>query len=586
MANPEDLGVVSSVRLATVLYLAIAIGTTTFIPARAEGKRALPGQPCSTEALDEWSPQEKWVWQSVCEGRVADFNKRHRFSITLDPKNPKGWLDSRILTPDFLRTILLYEPFRSALTEEGVVIEGAWFREKIDLSGAEIHQLLALHWSRLDQGACLRGLRSQNWLSLIGSAVSGALDMDGAEVRGSLIMNQGEFREVVLRSAKIDGQVDMHGSTFSGSLDMDFAKVGNLVMSEKAQFQHVVLREMTIGGSANLDGSVFSGNLEMDGAEIGNLFMGHGARFGNVHLHGAKIGGQLDMDGATISGRLSMDSAEIGRDLFMRRADLTKASPVALQFLSVEGNLDLRDARLKELDLRGATVAGELRLADSTGAPTWEPDSRLDLRHTRAGRFQALGDQANLASVGLAGFIYDALGGFAEGSERSNAELSADFIESWLRKEEVHSPQAHEHFALTLRKMGLHQRADQTLYEGKHHEFWNALRSKRVLGAGWFFVQYVFIGYGHRVWYALLWIAGLIVAGWWSARKSGARLPNSEERLGFWYSVDRLLPIVELRKRHYEVDLNGWPRVYFYFHTMMGYLLATFLLAALSGLVG
>ncbi len=62
--------------------------------------------------------------------------------------------------------------------------------------------------------------------------------------------------------------------------------------------------------------------------------------------------------------------------------------------------------------------------------------------------------------------------------------------------------------------------------------------------------------------------------------------PGSSERLGFWYSVDRLLPIVELRKSHYEVDLLPRSRVYFYFHTVMGYVLATFLLAALSGLVG
>ena len=94
------------------------------------------------------------------------------------------------------------------------------------------------------------------------------------------------------------------------------------------------------------------------------------------------------------------------------------------------------------------------------------------------------------------------------------------------------------------------------------------------------------IGYGYRVWHALLWIGALITLGWIVARSSKAKTPRSDERLGFWYSVDRLLPIVELNKRHYEVDLPPRSRVYFYFHTVMGYVLATFLLAGLSGLVG
>ena len=94
------------------------------------------------------------------------------------------------------------------------------------------------------------------------------------------------------------------------------------------------------------------------------------------------------------------------------------------------------------------------------------------------------------------------------------------------------------------------------------------------------------IGYGYRVWHALVWIAALVVVGWLIARRSGRKVPGSGEPLGFWYSVDRLLPIMELRKRHYEIDLPWRSRVYFYFHTVMGYVLATFLLAGLSGLVG
>ena len=38
----------------------------------------LPGERCKIEPLAEWTPQEKWVWRQVCEGKIADFNKKSR----------------------------------------------------------------------------------------------------------------------------------------------------------------------------------------------------------------------------------------------------------------------------------------------------------------------------------------------------------------------------------------------------------------------------------------------------------------------------------------------------------------------------
>ena len=45
------------------------------------------------------------------------------------------------------------------------------------------------------------------------------------------------------------------------------------------------------------------------------------------------------------------------------------------------------------------------------------------------------------------------------------------------------------------------------------------------------------------------------------------------------YSFDMLLPIIRLRESHYQVDLKTWARYYFYFHKIMGYVLASFLIA-------
>lgn len=50
------------------------------------------------------------------------------------------------------------------------------------------------------------------------------------------------------------------------------------------------------------------------------------------------------------------------------------------------------------------------------------------------------------------------------------------------------------------------------------------------------------------------------------------------------YSLDMLLPIVELEKAHANIVLDGLAPYYFYFHKIMGYVLASFLIAGLAGL--
>jgi hypothetical protein len=54
---------------------------------------------------------------------------------------------------------------------------------------------------------------------------------------------------------------------------------------------------------------------------------------------------------------------------------------------------------------------------------------------------------------------------------------------------------------------------------------------------------------------------------------------------GLAYSFDILLPIIRLRECHYKIDLQtSWVRYYFYWHKIMGYVLASFFIAGLSGL--
>jgi hypothetical protein len=82
---------------------------------RERAKPTLPGQPCHTEPLPQWTGQEQWVWKQLCEGKIANFHEGEKYGGTLDPQTCCGWPKNRILRAAFLETILLHEPYQSAL---------------------------------------------------------------------------------------------------------------------------------------------------------------------------------------------------------------------------------------------------------------------------------------------------------------------------------------------------------------------------------------------------------------------------------------------------------------------------------------
>lgn len=124
---------------------------TTRQEAAAAGP-ALPGQECRTDPHESWNEAEEWAWGEICAGRIADFNKRDGLAEPLDPNEPDGWDDGakkRRLRPAFLEAVLLHEPWRSAVSWQGVRIAGALFSEELDLAHARLERQLWLDECRV-----------------------------------------------------------------------------------------------------------------------------------------------------------------------------------------------------------------------------------------------------------------------------------------------------------------------------------------------------------------------------------------------------------------------------------------------------
>jgi hypothetical protein len=130
--------------------------------------------------------------------------------------------------------------------------------------------------------------------------------------------------------------------------------------------------------------------------------------------------------------------------------------------------------------------------------------------------------------------------------------------------------------------------ANAVLYTGRKRErkqAWrsgNGLRTTGLLLLEWF----VGYGYGQRLlWRPLIWVAALVAAG--TAVLHLAGVPSALAGSGaavVAYSLDMLLPIVELEKSFAEIAIHGFAKYYFYFQKLMGWVLASFLIAGLSGI--
>lgn len=597
--------------LLTFLFHA-TLGVTPLVVGEeyVKDRPVLPGGKCKTAHRNSWTEQERWVWTQICEGREADLNQRA--DGALHSNMSEKWTRGHVLRSEFLETVLLHEPYRAALPHRGIRIKGAWFIEPLDLSEATLTKPLALNGCRFDGEVVLSHLETPYWISLGGSTFNRTLSMHRLQVGGSLRLNkEATFHEVQLSGAIIGDVLDMRRSTFADILDMNSLRVGtNLLMNDGARFQAVTLSGAKIEGEVAMKGSSFSSTLFMTGAQIHGSFFMTEASFSKVDLRGARITGQVAMVGSTFSDTLDMGGLHVGDELNLQRAQITTEEEVYLTFSMVGSNLDISGSSLPSLNLTGTQVKGEFRLGSSKHPSVkWRDGAKLTLRNTDVGTLQDRPEDAWPEELELDGFTYRRLGGMAGDGTSDLTRRDVSWFTKWLAKQQPYSPQPYEQLADVFSKVGQTQKSVAILYENKERE-----RTEVASGLDWLWLTLlkIFIGYGYQTISRItLWVLAFTGLGTIMLRISKDNPFNSvfrndpavlPQRICNYfprslascveiylpliaYSFDRFLPVIRLRYYHYsKIDLRGWLAYYFYFHQFMGFLLASLLIASITGL--
>jgi hypothetical protein len=537
-------------------------------PLPADGKCAVPVDP-------NWTKQEQFVWLNVCVGKEADFNKEPGYDGDRDPKSPAGLPASRILRSSFLETILLKDKYRSALTRLGVRIIGARFTEAVDLKNAQLQHDLWLDRSLLEKGANLFGTKTSRRITFDRSKILGEFNAVGSQIDIDLSMYHAESDNINLAAAHIGRQFQLGGS-ITGAINMGDIRIDqDLFMRERAQFKQIDLSYAHIGEVLDLNSSTVTGALKMNSIRVDHgLLMHNRAEFKEIDLTAAHIGGQLDLRSSTVTGKLEGQYIDVEQTAFFGNAatfdeiDLTSAK-LGQDFHLSGGTFN------KDVDLTGAQIGGVLGLESSQ----WLGSATLNLTDAAVGAIDLSHNWPD--KIYLNGLTYrnlSNLGNFSLGKAKD-----------WFGKQ-PYAPQPYQQLANVLQANGRILDATAIRYAGKERERETTPCKERerettpcgLYKAGLFLLDYS-IGFGYHLEYAFYWAVGFVFLGWAVLYTTGQRTKH-EITLGLAYSFDMLLPVVQLRKKHYDIDLDPWPRRYFYVHRIIGIVLASFIAAGITGL--
>lgn len=582
---------------------------------------------------------------SIVGARSIDELHETNVAATFNGADLKGGL---FLTDDFKsygEVSVLSARVGGQLDFSGAVLNGGGLRS-VAVDRSEVDGGIYFVSTQCNGLVSLPGARIAGQLNILSSSFSGrtfSLNLDNADIGGDFLVRDGstfvgglslasahvggitEFVHVSVESESSDAVMGLFASfdrgfaaqdrcTFAGGLNLHRSKIGG-------QFNLAVTR-ITPGPS---------GALMLDGATVdGSVYMQAVYASGEVRLIGATVVGQLNIRLCdffhTAEIALYLDALQIKGDINFRRVRIWGSLSIA--GAQVEGNVDLRQVliesrggesarfdnleaesvRMEKVDTTGAvrlpsikvrsqvallgvsffspsSTALAMTYAQVTGAVICRPRQivgTLDLRDATVGSWSD-SKRTWPYKVALEGFTYDSI----------DAVPPVDVSEriSWLDRNRPHfKPQTFRQYAQALANSGDSRGAKKVNMAMQHR--YRTAGSRPVLRATVSRFLALTIGYGYAPFRLLLLFLLLVAFGFtffslpW-VEASMVRASNVDNRIGFSalrYTLDLLVPGAVLGDRQ-RFTPTGFASTVATLYTLLGWSMAAFLLAGLTGLL-
>jgi hypothetical protein len=209
-----------------------------------------------------------------------------------NPADADSWGPEREVRAELIRWLCIAPEASKVVAPLGVQVRGAKVSGSLDLSSVSVPFPVTCIQCRL--GDIDVKYATIPLLNLTGSAID-TLTADGAEFKSMLILSQGF-------SAR---DVRLAGVTIGGSLDLQNATLKSVGVGFHAD-------RLEVKGDVVLYGFSSDGNMEMLGGEIGGVMGCDGARFAGLTLQRTKIKGSLFWRGIQKCTFLDLSDASTG----------------------------------------------------------------------------------------------------------------------------------------------------------------------------------------------------------------------------------------------------------------------------------
>lgn len=505
----------------------------------------------------------------------------------------------------------------------GVDLISATIGTNVEFTGAHVMDGFRANGLRVGRSVLANQLKIESGeLSLVSSNISGDLELGGLQassdinlnsilINGTLYINQESKitgAAIHLSTATIQGDVFFQGiSVARGIIARRLRLSGTLFLTDSPSIRGVLnLNAATMAGGIVLAGATIQEELNAEAARIGSGIIVQGDSFllGGVNLKRSRVEGDIWLNRSYIGGNFTLDMASVSGVLSF--IETTVLGELFLSSARFGGDVILAGARLRSVSLAGSVALGDLFLANAEhhGVDWFSGHGVIDLTGARFRAIQySLGESGGRNSwppnggVYLTGLTYDRVV-----TLRSFAVFAPEIYTEWLQMTPTFSRQPYQQLASTLRSSGEFEHANDVLFASRDRELnmnwvegdcrillnWTGERCLNAIGL-WFVKSTIGYGLGWRYTYIFYWIISLTAAGYLVLSYA----PHARDHSRMWRvlaSLDALLPIIELNKEFTDFFndpkrrwSNDWYILYFSFHSIAGYALASCVVAGLAG---
>jgi len=394
----------------------------------------------------------------------------------------------------------------------------------------------------------------------------------------------------------------INGSVYLG-LDSD----DDVPDLHKPKISQVDFSKAEINGELRIRNAHVDGKLNLFGIRVGRFFEFSNSRsaklsldegdFGKIELVYVELGHASDHDDLTLGalGSSSTHSVQILRSVTYGTVESSGAH--------INNELDIRGSNLKQLLLTSSMIDGELIMGQitkdgQTNYQSWSDKRHLGLEHTKVRILRSrLRDWPD--SLDLNGLTYTA---FAPPLDDKKYTPLLEELKQWIVKSVPFAPAGYKQLRSVLMNSGYGAFATEIGIQGRDKEREAAWDGGLIQDWLWLSMLKLFINYGYFKWWAIGWATLLTLAGTLVFYRANVLdlpdkhlCPSSTQAANLLarksiidyivYSFDMLLPIIQLNKRNYDLEVYNWPRHYVIMHKIMGYIIGACLLAGLTGLL-